>query len=121
MKRRFDFAIPDGTIVQPDGYALLDENDFNPGRGTLPTDFALSERGDELWLISAHPNGRPNRFQDRVEFGPSFNGVSLGNVDNIDDLRELQPLKELTFGEPNGSHRVGEVDDYRGAVSPAGR
>ena len=102
------FAMPEGSVIPADGYLLIDENAFNPDGEGPPNGYALSEAGEELWLLESD-GGRPTRFADRVEFPASINGVSLGNVNNVDDRSELQPLQEPTFGEPNGSHREGEV------------
>ncbi len=109
IQRPFVFSLAAGSIIPANGYFQIYENEFNPGDGTLPNDFALSEFGDELWLISADASGRPDKFIDRVNFGATLNGVSVGNVPNGDTAGDLQPLAALTLGQPNGGHRVSDV------------
>ena len=100
----FRYAISEGSVIEPGGYFKIFETDFNPGQGTDPNDFALSEREDELWLISDDDANGPGRFEDHVEFAATRNGVSVGHI--FDEVRsgDLQPLDELTLGEPNTGH-----------------
>lgn len=100
----FNYSIPAGTTIPAGGYLLIDEDDFNPGGGRLPTDFALSERGDQLLLISADANRRPLYIEDYAVLGATPNGLSAGNVSNVRDGIELLPLASLTFGSANGGH-----------------
>ena len=97
----FVFSIPDGTVIQPNGYALLSEQHFNVS-GNPDIDIAFSETGDEVWLFSAEENGRPDRFMDRVRFGPTFNGVTIGRIpDGNLENNNLHPLGEETLGRSN--------------------
>ena len=108
------FSIPNGTVIPAGGYAVFTEADFNPNM----QGFALSEFGEPsdpdddeggLWLLEGGTDGRPEAFADRVTFAATFNGVSVGNVNNIDDSSFLTQLESLTFGRANAGHRVGEV------------
>ena len=71
------YRIPDGTTIAPGGYLVFYEKAFlleNADDG-----FSLSSaRGDEVWLTETQPDGAITRFADKVDFGPSANGVSLG-------------------------------------------
>lgn len=103
------FTFPSNSTIDANGYFVITESEFNPGGGTAATDFALSERGDELWLMSRAASGRPGKFVDHAEFEATANGVSVGNVPNGVTQDDFQPLASLTFGRENGGHRVGEV------------
>ena len=114
------FAIPDGTVLPAQGYVTFTENDFNPGNGTLDTDFAFSERGEPapdadapeeggVWLLEAAADGRPSRFADRVTFGATENGTTVGNVYNQDVTRSLYPLASWTRNAANEGHRIGNI------------
>jgi hypothetical protein len=100
------YSIPNGRTIPANGYFLLTEDDFNPGGGTAESDFALSELGDEIWLISADANGIPLRFEDRVVFlatenTPPTGGVPVGNPLNQDVGAVLVPLASFTPGRAN--------------------
>ena len=64
-------------------------------------------QGDEIWLLAADANGLPLSFVDRVEFGNSLSGVSLGPWPTLND--PFVQLAETTFGGPNSGPRVNEV------------
>ena len=95
------FRIPDGTNILADGYVVFDEDHFNPGGGTLPTDFALDGiHGDDVWLMEADAaTGELTRFADHVQFGPAAVGESLGRWPN--GQGDLCPMARPTPGEPN--------------------
>ena len=87
------------TIVPAGGYAVLDGQQ-------LGFDFDWWRPG-EAWLVQADAGGRPVRFVDHVQFGPSGEGVSWGPVP-ASGSRWL-PLAERTFGAANSGLRPGEV------------
>lgn len=66
-----------------------------------------SAEGDEIWLLAADANGVPLSFVDRIEFGSSLSGVSLGPGPLPSEL--LVQLTEPTLGRPNSRPRVNEV------------
>ena len=114
------FAIPDGTVLPAQGYVTFTENDFNPGGGTLDSDFAFSERGEPtpdadapeeggVWLLEAAADGKPTRFADRVTFGATENGTTVGNVFNQDVTSSLYPLASWTRNAANEGHRIGDI------------
>lgn len=98
------YAIPDGTILPAGGYFTVDERQFNPGGGSLPGDFAISEYGEELYLMSRYATGRPRLIEDMVIVGYTDNGHSVGNVNDQRDGRELLRLDTLTLGSANSPH-----------------
>jgi hypothetical protein len=89
------FRLPEGTIIQPHGYAVFYEQQFNTNNLRVP--FALSSgQGDEVYLTAADQAGNLTYFIDRVDFGPSANGVSFGRFPN--GLGPLVAMSRLTFG-----------------------
>jgi hypothetical protein len=95
----FKFRVPAGTSVSPRGFQAFDQSQFR---------FDLERvKGDELWLIAADAGGRPLRFVDRVQFGASAPGVSMGPWPTASDPWIM--LAEPTFGRPNAGPYVGPV------------
>ncbi len=103
---RFPLGEP-WTVIEPGGYLVVDESQFNPGGGTLPGDFALSSLGEEVWLLAADQSGKPTHFVDFVEFGAAANAESFGRWP--DGVGRLYPMLHLTLGGPNSGPRVGPV------------
>ncbi|MDP6084283.1 MAG: lamin tail domain-containing protein [Verrucomicrobiota bacterium] len=91
------YGIPGGTTIEPGGYLVFYEKAFlldNGGSG-----FSLSSvRGDEVWLTEADADGALVRFADKVDFGPSANGVSLGRFPN--GTGPLVAQDDLSLGSP---------------------
>ena len=103
----FKFFIPNGTELAPGGYAVFDEDDFNPSLGVDPNDFALNgAHGDDVWLMRVDPGGAA-RFIDHVEFDAAANGESFGRWPTPED--RLYPMSEVTLGSANSAPRVGPL------------
>ena len=95
----FLHQIPAGTTVSGSGYHVLNETDLG---------FGLSgAHGDNVWLIQADANGKPLRFMDQVQFGPSAAGVSMGPGPAADGT--WYPLAEQTLGRANSGLLSGDV------------
>jgi len=102
------FRIPSGTIIPSGGYLVFDETDFNSSQGVDPNDFRFNgAHGEGIWLVAANSNGRFTRFVDRVKFGATANGVSLGRWPN--GTGELFPMDQLSLGSRNMGPRVGDL------------
>ena len=102
------FRIPDGTTIDPNGYLVFDENDFNATLGASASDFAFSgSRGDDAWLSVADATGKLTRVADHLEFGAAANGESFGRTPN--GTGGLAPMREVTLGTANSAPRVGPV------------
>jgi hypothetical protein len=102
--------IPAGTVIPAGGYLVFDESDFNPTPLTPAANhFALSgSHGDSVWLVVPDAGGTEVAFfVDQVEFGGTFNGVSLGRPD--DAASRLVPLDERSLGGKNGPHQQSEL------------
>ncbi len=105
----FKFSLPPVTTLPANGYLVFDEDDFNPGVGTQPTDFSLSSFGDDIWLWSVDAGGRPDKLIDHVEFSATLTDVSIGRLPTTDASSDLVPLNAASFGESNMAHRPGEL------------
>ena len=101
------FRIPDGTVLPPGGYLVLDEREFNPNGAwnpsageSMPTEFSFDGAyGGDVWLVQADPSTRQlQRFVDHVEFGASIDGVTLGRYP--DGTGVLTPLAWQTLFDP---------------------
>ncbi|QEG24886.1 lamin tail domain-containing protein [Mariniblastus fucicola] len=98
------FQIPTGTVIAAGGYAVFNEDDFNPNPSNPgPNDFALSSAGDQVFLSRANGENLLD-LQDAVEFDATFNGDSLGRLPNGNG--RLFRLAETSFGSANGAHAV---------------
>lgn len=105
------FRVPDGTTILAGGYVVFDEEDFNSS-GDMLKDFALdAAHGDEIYLIEAtldaSDSGGLIGFVDKVDFGATANGESLGRFPN--GLGKLAPLIDRSLGFANGDPRIGPV------------
>ena len=91
------YRIPDDTTISPGGYFVFYEQSFLLENGD--SGFSLSSaRGDEVWLTEVDLDGAPARFSDKIDFGPSANGVSLGRFPN--GTGPFVAMVDLSFGSP---------------------
>ncbi|MCA9259427.1 MAG: lamin tail domain-containing protein, partial [Planctomycetales bacterium] len=104
------FRIPDGVVLSPSGYAVFDEDEFNPTPNNPGANhFALNgAEGDQVWLVRADAaRTTVVEFVDQVEFGATANGESAGRFP--DGARRLTPLLRPTLAAANALPRVGPV------------
>lgn len=97
------FMVPAGTRIPAGGYFVFDERQFNPGLGTRPNDLGISELGETLWLISPGNARRPRIVEDTVVVAATENSVSVGNIRDDRDSRQLVRLATRSLGAPNGA------------------
>ncbi|MBP7275377.1 MAG: lamin tail domain-containing protein, partial [Kiritimatiellae bacterium] len=100
------FRIPDGTIVPARGYQVFDAFDFNDP--SSPTAFALSEYGEDVYLLEADAADKLVSFVNSESFGASLNGEPLGRWPNGVGTR-LYPLSALTLNAENAPPAVPSV------------
>ena len=100
------FRVPDGTIVPARGYRVFDEFDFNDPAS--PTAFALSEYGEDIYVLEADATGRLVSFVDSESFGATPRGAPLGRWPNGGGTR-LYPLSALTLNAANAPPAVPPV------------
>ena len=91
------YRIPDGTTIAPGGYLVFYEKAFR--LDNVDNGFSLSSaRGDEVWLTETKADGAITRFADKIDFGPSANGVSLGRYPN--GTGPIVAMDDLSLGSP---------------------
>jgi hypothetical protein len=99
------FRIPDGTVIQPGGYLVLSESQFNTG----PKAFGLNRsRGNVLWLSQADANGVLSGTRTKAEYGAALNGISIGRFETR-LAEEFVALSQRTPGAENAYPKVGPV------------
>jgi hypothetical protein len=99
------YRIPPTTILPPRSYVSFTEAHFNSG----PRSFALSAKGDEIYLFSGGADGRLTGYRHGFSFGAQASGVTFGRyvVSTGEDhfTRQLAP----TLGRENTGPRVGPI------------
>jgi hypothetical protein len=133
------YHIPNSTVIQPGGYYVLTEVNFNPNGAWNPTpgipgpgEFAFnSDHGDDAWLIEADGTGKLTRFVAHVEFGAARQDESWGRWPNgtgkffpmvqrtlLDEGSATTPIPGL--GAPNSTPRFGPLIISEVQHTPAG-
>lgn len=102
------YQIPANTIIDPRGYVVFDEADFNPTPlNPGPLDFSLNgTSGDDVWLTIPDSQGGVSEFVDDFHFGPSLD-ASFGLDRN--GSGQWIPQSRVTLGSQNGSALVGPL------------
>lgn len=99
------FVFPEGTIINPDEYLVVDEHDFNVN----DSGFRFNRRGEEIWLFSANESKEFTGFTTGWKFDGQFNGVSFGVHTNSEGKDFLVPQTEVSLGEENPYPKVGPL------------
>jgi hypothetical protein len=103
-------------VLQPGGYLVFDETQFNPNGTWNPApgtpgegEFSLDgHRGGSLWLISADPaTGELRHFEQKEDWTPVSPGIAYGRWP--DGSGDLVPLASFTPAAANSLPRVGPV------------
>ncbi len=89
---RKKYRFPAGTILPPHGYIVVYQHQL--ATGLVP--FALSAKGEGLYLTEADANDQLQRYVDFYVYEPSKNGVSFGRYP--DGTGEFLTLAAPTFG-----------------------
>ena len=104
------YEIAAGTVLEPHGYLVLTE-DAHFGNASDPgcrAPFGFSQDGETACLYSAS-QGALTGYSDKVEFGASEPGVTLGRHLVSTGAYDFTALAEPTPGAPNAGPRVGPV------------
>lgn len=91
------YRIPDGTTLQPDGYTVFYEYQFNDPANPPNIPFALSSQGEEVVLAAATPDGTLTGYTSSESFAASANGVSLGRFATSTGV-DFTAMSRRTFG-----------------------
>lgn len=98
------FRIPNGTMIDPHGFLVFDESQFNVGING----FGISSAGGDQLSIMANRIGEPTLFIDTVMVDATETSVSIGRLpDGDNDL--FIPQSEQSFGAPNVAHKQSPV------------
>ena len=104
------FRIPDGTTVQPGGYFVFYENQFNLIPNVPPSFTLNSAHGDAVYLSEADAAGNLTGYRAFVKFGAAENGVSFGRYVTSTGV-DFVAMNQRTFGADNpatlGEFRIG--------------
>ncbi len=105
------YQIADGTVIQPNGFLVLYENEAfghtseDPGKLEA---FALSENGEIAYLY-APASGTSLEYLVKETFGPSPTSVSRGRYVKSTNATNFIAMTEPTPGTPNSAPLVGPI------------
>jgi hypothetical protein len=102
------YRLPEGTILEAGGFGLFDETQFNLVPGATNS-FALSSRGEKVYLFSADTAGNLTGYDHGFEFGAAAEGVSFGRYVISTGEEQFPPQISFTPGAANSGPRVGPV------------
>ncbi len=100
------YRIPNGTTIPANGYSVFyQSNSFGVGPGA----FALSSKGDQLYLFSGNSSSNLSGYVHGFDFGAQANGVTFGRYlissGNDHFVTQVTP----TLGSANSGPKVGPV------------
>tara|TARA_B100001287_G_scaffold9437_1_gene7295 strand:+ start:10345 stop:12078 length:1734 start_codon:yes stop_codon:yes gene_type:complete len=99
------YQFPNGSIIEPGGYLVIDENDFNPGG----SGFRLNRSGDNIYLVSGNSLGEFTGFEQGWSFGAEYNGTSLGVHITSELEKHFVAQSSTTLGSLNSYPRIGPL------------
>ncbi|MDG2125524.1 MAG: lamin tail domain-containing protein, partial [Verrucomicrobiales bacterium] len=112
------YVFPATTVIPAGGFFVIDETDFNPTAGTSPTDFALSSKGDQIYLVEPS-GGLPYAFVASQSFDYAPTGVTLGRHTNSVAHNHFVLQSSPTPGAANSGPRIGPAVLSEIMYSPA--
>jgi len=99
------YRIPDGTVLPPQGFAVVYQHQFDSG----PHGFVLDgAHGGEVWLSEADAAGNLSGARAVARYGPALDGVSFGPWQTWQGV-EYVALSAPTLGVSNPS----SVEEFR--------
>jgi hypothetical protein len=92
------FRVPNGTVIQPKGYVVFYEYQFN--KTGDPNAFTFnSAHGDQVYLSQVNAAGEFTGYVVSERFESAENGVSFGHYEtSVPGDYKFVPLEQLTFG-----------------------
>ena len=103
------YRIPIGTSIPARGYYVVSEALFNPTNPPSPKSFALSSRGDEIYLFSADGEDNLTGYYHGFSFGGADAGVTFGRHVNSVGSEFFVAQAANTLGSSNSTPKVGPV------------
>ena len=117
----FRYQIPDGTIIEPNGYAVFyeDEHFGNPADPNVASPFKMSENGETVYLYSGGDEAFPDCLVEEA-FGPSETGKPFGRHLKSTGTYNFVIMSEPTPGAANAYPLVGPLVINEIMYRPAG-
>ena len=106
------FVIPNGTTIPANGYLVFyQSNSFGLDANSLSgtNGFALSSKGEEVYLFSADALGNLTGWADGNSFGPQASGVTFGRHVISTGREDLVTQSRPTLGLANSGPKVGPI------------
>lgn len=101
----YQYKIPNGTMIQPNSYYVVDESMFNVnGLG-----FRFNRSGDEVYLFSSNSSNKLTGFVTGWEFEAQYNGTSFGVHITSENEKHFVAQESLTLGSQNGYPKMGPL------------
>jgi hypothetical protein len=114
------YRIPNGTVIPAGGYFVVNESVLtNPVTAIVP--FALSSRGDDVWLFSGDASTNLTGYIFGEDFGAAATGVSFGrHTNSVGDVHFVAQSAN-SLNALNASPRVGPVVQHQLALGHLAR
>jgi hypothetical protein len=94
------FRIPTDTQIPASGYYVFTDAQL---------DFRFSEFGETVYLYAANDQDKPGELVDKVAFGVSPNGISMGRYLTSTNARRFPLQSAVTLGAANTGPLVGPL------------
>lgn len=91
------FTVPRGSVIAPGGFLVFYEKQLRQG-GAGGAGFALSSRGEGLYLAAADESGQLTGHASGARFGPAEDNIALGRVQTRAGALEWARLSAPSFG-----------------------
>jgi hypothetical protein len=102
------YRIPDGTLLEPLGYLVFDESQFNASPGT-GSSFSLSSRGESVYLFSGDANTNLTGYSQGFNFGAAPDEGTFGRYVISTGEEHFPQQVDSTPGQPNSGPRIGPI------------
>ncbi len=100
------YVIPNGTMIPANGYLVFSQsNSFGLGANA----FALSSKGDDVYLFSADAGGNLTGWAHGFAFGAQVNGATFGRHVISTGAERFVTQSTPTLGSANAGPKVGPI------------
>lgn len=101
------YQFPPGTVIEPQGYLVVYETNYNGGVGSLSS-FGLGYSGDSIYIYSAK-DGQLTGYSHGFDFGAAPANVSFGRYIDGVGQEHFVLQNSVTLGATNSGPLVGPV------------
>ncbi|MBI1840724.1 MAG: lamin tail domain-containing protein, partial [Verrucomicrobia bacterium] len=99
------YRFPDGVLIAPGGFLVVDESEFNKGANR----FAFSSAGESVYVIAAAADGSILPWAHGYSFGPSDPDTSFGAFITSEGKEHFVLQKAVSLGQANPGPAVGPL------------